>query len=140
MAFIDLDHVNIRSANLEALIRFYEDVLGLKLGDRPPFPFGGAWLYCGDRAVVHLVETTAQPESGDPQIEHFAFRARDLPAFQQVLKAHKLPHETVLVPGNGNTQVFLRDPDGNKVEVQFAAEESAQTTPSYASRSMGGSV
>ena len=54
---IALDHVNIKTARLDQLVAFYCGVLGLDHGRRPPFPFAGAWLYCGQRPVVHLVET-----------------------------------------------------------------------------------
>jgi catechol 2,3-dioxygenase-like lactoylglutathione lyase family enzyme len=91
-------------------------------GPRPSFSFGGRWLYCGDRAVVHFVETDAQPAGHEPRIEHFAFRARDYPGF--VEKLERLGHAYDLVdvpPGCGQDlrQVFIRDPDGNRVEVTF---------------------
>jgi catechol 2,3-dioxygenase-like lactoylglutathione lyase family enzyme len=56
MALIGLDRVNIRTADLDWLCHFYEDVLGLAQGPRPNLNFNGAWLYCGGLAVVHLVE------------------------------------------------------------------------------------
>ena len=61
MTLTVLDHVNIRTARLEDLVAFYRDVLGLHTGWRPAFSFGGAWLYCGEQAVVHLVEVDEQP-------------------------------------------------------------------------------
>ena len=78
MALLQLDHVNLRTANLAGLTAFYCDVLGLRLGERPPFAFAGAWLYCADRAVVHLVEVAAPPQpTGALRLEHFAFVADD---------------------------------------------------------------
>ena len=56
-----LDHVNIRTARLAELRRFYVEGLGLTDGARPPFRFPGAWLYCGDQAAVHLVGVAAAP-------------------------------------------------------------------------------
>jgi catechol 2,3-dioxygenase-like lactoylglutathione lyase family enzyme len=50
------DHVNVRTADLEAMVRWYGEVLGMRPGLRPGFDFGGAWLYCGDQALVHLVQ------------------------------------------------------------------------------------
>ena len=47
-----LDHVNIRTADLAGMEAFYETVLGLEAGPRPPFSVGGTWLYCGDKAAV----------------------------------------------------------------------------------------
>ena len=55
MALRTLDHCSIRTLNLEASRVFYVDVLGMREGDRPDFPFPGAWLYLEDRAVIHLV-------------------------------------------------------------------------------------
>ena len=43
MAMFWLDHVNIRTAKLDEMSAFYEDVLGLPRGKRPSFPMGGAW-------------------------------------------------------------------------------------------------
>jgi catechol 2,3-dioxygenase-like lactoylglutathione lyase family enzyme len=34
-----LDHVNIHTANVDRLVEWYDRVLGMKAGDRPPFPF-----------------------------------------------------------------------------------------------------
>jgi catechol 2,3-dioxygenase-like lactoylglutathione lyase family enzyme len=116
-----LDHVNIRTANLGAMRRFYREVLELDDGDRPPFNFGGAWLYCGDRAAVHLVEVAHQPAGEEPRIEHFAFRAEGLERFVQRLKAAAVPFTVSIVPSTGNTQINVYDPDGNHIEVQFSA-------------------
>ena len=57
-----LDHVNLCTGHLERMLAFYEDVLGMKRGPRPPFTFGGAWLYLGERPVVHLVAVAKPPE------------------------------------------------------------------------------
>ena len=55
----------------------------MRAGERPPFPFPGAWLYCGDEPVVHLVGVDEQPEKPGklPQLEHFAFSAKGLKEF-----------------------------------------------------------
>ncbi|MCJ7873093.1 VOC family protein [Phaeobacter sp. J2-8] len=57
------DHVNIRTTNLDTMIAWYGDILGLHPGKRPPFRFPGAWLYLGDRAVVHLVAVDGTPQA-----------------------------------------------------------------------------
>lgn len=58
------DHVNICTRNLDRMIAWYGDILGLRPGARPPFAFEGAWLYIGDSAVVHLVQVDTDPRSG----------------------------------------------------------------------------
>lgn len=120
-----LDHVNIRTAHLAELRRFYAEALGLSDGKRPPFKFGGAWLYVGDQAAVHLVEMPAAPAGHEPRIEHFAFRASGLADFLARLRRYGAAYQISLVPGSGNRQVNVLDPDGNHIEVQFAGTEEA---------------
>ncbi len=120
-----LDHVNIRTARLAGLRRFYTEALGMRDGERPPFKFGGAWLYVGDQAAVHLVEVPAAPVGREPRIEHFAFRASGLADFLARLRRCRTAYEIALVPGSGNRQVNVLDPDGNHIEVQFAGTEEA---------------
>ena len=88
-----LDHVNIRTVNLAPMSAFYESVLGLKTGPRPPFSFGGAWHYCGGIAAVHLVEVRKAPAGKDPRLEHFAFRAKGMKTFLEKLRQEKIPFE-----------------------------------------------
>lgn len=114
-----LDHVNIRTARLEALKGFYRDLLGLEEGGRPDFGVGGAWLYIGERPVVHLVEVAETPDAPTPRVEHFAFMAEGLPAFRETLRRAGVDFRENVVPGYGWTQLFIRDPDGNNVEVTF---------------------
>ncbi|MCS6877603.1 MAG: VOC family protein [Geminicoccaceae bacterium] len=114
-----LDHVNIRTANLEAMVRWYEEVLGLSRGWRPGFDFGGAWLYLGDQPIVHLVEVAQPPANREPGIEHFAFRARGLGAFLARLEAKGVAYRLGNPPGTDVTQVNVFDPDGNHIHVDF---------------------
>lgn len=114
-----LDHVNVRTANLEAITDFYQRVVGLKLGERPPFSFSGAWLYLGDQAVLHLVETVTPPAGTEPKIEHFAFRASGIDEFIARLDAASVTYRRATVPATGLEQVHFSDPDGNHVEMGF---------------------
>jgi catechol 2,3-dioxygenase-like lactoylglutathione lyase family enzyme len=124
-----LDHVNIRTANLAAMSRFYAEVLGMAPGPRPDFRFGGAWHYCGDRAAVHLVEVPRQPDGGQPRLEHFAFRAFGFAPFLERLRRADVAYTISVVPGLGIRQVNIFDPDGNHIEVQFGPEEEADMAP-----------
>ncbi len=120
-----LDHINIRTARLGVLTDFYARVLGLKPGKRPPFDSGGAWLYCGDRAAVHLVEVSDSPEVPAPRIEHFAFRAENLAEFLAHLREFDVAYQTNIVPDLEIRQVNVRDPDGNHIEIAFGPAEEA---------------
>ena len=124
MAVVWLDHVNIRTNRLEEMRRFYVDVVGLDDGPRPEFNFGGAWLYCGDRAAVHLVETRRAPAGEDPKVEHFAFRTTDVTATITRLVAASVEYSVVDQPGLGVLQLNIHDPDGNHIELAFPPVES----------------
>ncbi|OYU41562.1 MAG: diguanylate cyclase, partial [Burkholderiales bacterium PBB4] len=52
------NHFNLRAPQplLDRIRDFYVDVLGMKAGWRPPFPFPGYWLYLEEHAILHLVE------------------------------------------------------------------------------------
>ena len=114
-----LDHVNVRTANLAAMVDFYQRVVGLELGERPPFDFGGAWLYLDGQAVLHLVETGSKPAGTEPRIEHFAFRGDGIEEFIIRLDAASVRYRRSAVPASRLEQLHFNDPDGNHVEVGF---------------------
>ncbi len=124
MQIRSLDHVNLRTARLGEMIAWYGDILGLNPGPRPDFSFGGAWLYIGDLAAIHLVEVSETPEAGqDVRLEHFALGASGLPEFLEGLKAASVPYDLRRVPGFPIVQVNLHDPDGNHIHVDFDVAE-----------------
>jgi catechol 2,3-dioxygenase-like lactoylglutathione lyase family enzyme len=129
-----LDHVNIRTARLDEMSAFYENVLGLKRGKRPLFEFGGAWTYCNGRAIVHLVEATKRVPSSEAQVEHFALRSSgSMKRFQTKLRKHDAPYNVIPLEDINLCQVNVFDPDGNKIEVQFAATGNDDLEPFYGS-------
>ncbi len=117
-----LDHVNIRTTDLQGLSDFYRKILGLTPGPRPAFPFDGAWLYCGEIAVVHLVSVEERPQTSGLQLEHFAFLGDDLKAFVDHLDAEGVAYRMVEVADFGITQVNAYDPDGNHFHVDFYSD------------------
>ena len=120
-----LDHINIRTENLEAMVDWYGRVLDMHPGARPDFPFPGAWLYAGGLPLVHLVGVREAPGSdpGDLRLEHGAFRARGMAGFLARLDAAGERREVVRVPGFPIVQVNVWDPDGNHLHVDFDAAE-----------------
>jgi catechol 2,3-dioxygenase-like lactoylglutathione lyase family enzyme len=119
-----LDHVNVRTANVAGLEEFYVNVLGLSVGPRPAFPFGGLWLYAGRHAVVHLVQVPEAPHfDGTPRIEHFAFSAHGLRGFLERLADRGVPYRLGRIEDFGILQVNVHDPDGNRVHVDFPLSE-----------------
>jgi len=123
MALKRLDHVNLRTARLDQMIEFYEEILGLKSGERPPFSFPGAWLYCGSDPVVHLIGIEEGLNTIEPRIEHFAFEAEGLLGFVAALEDANVAYDKRVVPGFGTVQINLHDPDGNHIHVDFPPQE-----------------
>lgn len=121
-----LDHVNILTCNPERMVAWYEAALGLKSGPRPDFPFGGAWLYAGDAAVVHLISVDGPPPVGSEvglKLEHFAFSATGAAKFELVLEQTGTAYDKISLPAAGLVQYHVADPDGNHVHIDFEAAE-----------------
>lgn len=117
-----LDHVNVQTLNVQDMADWYETVLGLKNGPRPNFPFPGAWLYAEEAAVIHLVGHSGAEAVGSEEmlkLEHFAFAATGLDAFEQRLEDLGIAHNKLDLPAIGLVQYHLRDPDGNHVHIDF---------------------
>ena len=126
MPIESLDHVNIRTDRLDAMVDWYTTVLGLRSGKRPDFGFPGAWLYAGDRAVVHMIGVGDEAGAGSEtalKLEHFAFAARDRAAFEALLEERGERYRRSEVAEAGIVQVNIWDPDGNHIHVDFPKEE-----------------
>jgi len=120
-----LDHINLRTAQLEALIDWYGRVLDMHPGPRPDFPFPGAWLYAAGEPLVHLVGVEAEPgaDQRDLKLEHGAFRSTGLNDFVRRLDALGVRMEIVQVPTFPIIQVNIWDPDGNHLHIDFHNED-----------------
>jgi catechol 2,3-dioxygenase-like lactoylglutathione lyase family enzyme len=131
MAIGALNHFTIRTVDLEATRAFYVDVLGLEEGPRPPLGFPGHWLYSAGMPTVHLVgpreEAGKPPRHAGPTglLDHIAFSANGLAAMRARLQAHGVAFQERLVPRDGQTQLFLHDPNGVAVELNYAPGEAS---------------
>ena len=125
MPVAGLDHINLRAprALMDALRDFYCDVVGLRLGSRPPFSSHGYWLYAGDQAVVHLSEALSDvPITKSPTVyDHAAFSCSDRAAFEALLRDRGIEYRVAEVPLTNQVQLFFRDPAGHGVELNFRA-------------------
>lgn len=127
---VALEHCTIRTTRLAETHRFFEDVLGLKAGPRPPLKMAGFWLYIGETPVIHLMEVgerykqdpfgqLLQQEEGSGALDHIAFRAQDLGSFLQRLQEHHIEYRRASIPEIGLEQVFVKDPNGIMIELNF---------------------
>ncbi|MBL0089487.1 MAG: glyoxalase [Ideonella sp.] len=138
-----LSHFSIRSLDLDACERFYTQVLGLRVGPRPPFPFPGLWLYEGDtsvwgNALVHIIGIDRNDPEGlkgylgdrglgsldhTGSVDHIAFSATGLAQMRSTLQGLGLEVRERTVPHLGLRQLFLDDPNGVVIELNYPAEE-----------------
>ncbi len=121
-----LDHVNLRTTQLDIMVDWHTDVLGLRRRDRPDFPFPGAWMYAGSASAVHMVGSDGTPASGaetDLKLEHFAFSATGRTRFEAKLQAMEERYQRFDIPSFNIIQVNLWDPDGNHIHIDFPADE-----------------
>lgn len=140
---LTLDHINIRTANLDAMLGFYERVMDLKPGPRPHFGgASGAWLYSMENmtgsladvkqdyraAWVHFIEVgPTNSDTRNLQIEHFAFTASGMADFLKRLEAEDCGYKLADMPDIDMVQVNFYDPDGNHIHVDFPLNEKPDT-------------
>jgi len=121
-------HYNLRAPRplLEELRKFYTEVVGLSVGDRPPFGNFGYWLYASGTDVLHLSECSPGEERAvgvATTFDHVAFRCSDRAGVERTLAASGVKFEMAQVPRAGQVQLFFRDPAGNGVELNFASAQ-----------------
>ena len=138
MALKTFEHVLILADDVDKTKDFYVDILGLNIGYRPDFPFKGYWLYLDENpkaACIHLAmrkQDTGQDyyigkkddvKSGSGAIDHVAFNADDIECMKAKLDKISMEYTHRKVPGFPLEQLFIMDPDGVKVELNYATSE-----------------
>ncbi|MEQ8397017.1 VOC family protein [Thalassobaculum sp.] len=137
MPLTDLQHLLIQVADLDATVDWYVDVLGLEEGPHPDFGFPVRWLYLGGKDVLHLTEGGAavsaqrrqyvgqqsQAVEGTGVVDHVAFGATGLDATIAHLKDKGVAFTERRADLVTAYQLFLLDPNGVKVELNFPANE-----------------
>ncbi len=125
MTIVRLDHCLIVTNKLQATRDFFVNVISLTEGSRP-FSDSGYWLYQNDISVLHL----AGNNQGDPTVtiraqrsevgfDHLAFRATDYQEMYLNFVTHKVPFKERSVLHLNEHQVFVQDPNGVTIELNF---------------------
>lgn len=124
MKILDIDHYNLRAGPelLDELRDFYCTVVGLTIGKRPALRSSGYWLYAGNKALLHLSQgkpKEMRQSHVNGTFEHVAFSCLDLQAFEEHLNQLCIPYRKSQIADTMQTQLFLSDPAGNGVELNF---------------------
>lgn len=125
MLISGMNHFTILTDDVDRTVAFYGDIMDLRAGPRPALAFPGAWLYAGEAAILHVVGGREREQLKPGVIDHMAFSASGLGAAIARLKQHDIHHACRRQVDSGVWQVFFFDPNGARVELDFAADEPA---------------
>ena len=127
-----LDHVTLRTHDLEGTRAFLEDVLDLRPGYRPAFSFPGYWLYADNEPVVHLIPGHGGPvDRAGETIDHVGFRLTDHNGMRRKLDGLGVSYSRMELPELGERRLFIRTPTGILLELVFREKETAFASSPY---------
>jgi catechol 2,3-dioxygenase-like lactoylglutathione lyase family enzyme len=144
MPISHIEHFLVAADDIDATRDWYARVLGMKSGPHPDFGFPVHWMYVNDVDVVHigpsaksagdiqkkyLGRTSQKSEEGTGALDHIAFRATGLRDMLQHLHAERVPFSQRRANGQALFQLFLYDPNGIKIELNYAAGEAEGIQP-----------
>lgn len=116
-----ITHASVLAEDLEASAAFYEELLDMERVPAPNFPdVDVVWLQCGDR-TLHLFDRDVEAA----EFYHVGFHVDDFERVFDAVVAEDLGARseggspTVYVLPDGAVQLYVRDPTGNLVEVNY---------------------
>jgi len=139
-----LEHYNIRTTKFDETVRFYVDVLGMRIDRVPGMPadFPPTWIYDETgSAVVHLTPVDAKdpeasyakmsqyrggPDAMDPPafrgsgaVDHVAFQCEGYDEVIKRVSTNNIPYVANDIPRMNLRQLFIKDPNGITLELNF---------------------
>ena len=122
MQFSQIQHCSLVVQSLERAAAFYRDILGLTEIEIPstfkPAGLKVRWFRLGAQQLHILLGAENQPDSQ----HHMALQVDDAQAARLLMKERGFDiQETILIPGAD--RFFVRDPDGNLIEIIEWQEE-----------------
>src|SRR5262245_60499759 len=118
-----MNHFTVLTDDLDRTRAFYVGLSGLREGPRPPLGFPGAWLYAGGRPILHVIAGRELPNERRGVLDRMAFSAKGLAELTARLEAAGLAYDLRRQPESRVWQLFVSDPNGARVELDFDAGE-----------------
>ena len=144
MPLSHIEHFLVAADDIDATRDWYARVLGMTSGPHPDFGFPVHWMYLGKVDIVHigpsariageiqkkyLGRTSRDAGTGTGALDHIAFRATELRTMLEHLKKEEISFTQRRANGQALFQLFLYDPNGIKVELNYAAAEAEGIEP-----------
>ena len=126
-----IGHLAYHTADMNATLSFYRDVLGFKHIFSIQNEQGQPWieyLMVPDGRFIELFHPGAEgiPEIGNSYL-HLCLEVDDCAAAVQELEGKGIEIVTKMKQGrDGNLQAWIKDPDGRRIEIMQLTESSAQ--------------
>jgi len=135
-----LAHLNFVTNDLEKIIDFYVNKLGMRvkftLNNREGLPFG-YYFECGNTTFLEFFDQAMAAEvwGGDvnelsigTRYKHFCLEVTGLDEFCQDLKSKGVDVSEVSMGMDNARQAWIADPDGNQIELMEYGHSSLQLT------------
>src|SRR3981081_2721658 len=103
----DYAHMLLKVSDIARAERFYVDMLGFKVRPAKPLPDGRPFV-----PFTQGLALTAGGPNASPQIDHIAFKAKDVRAVSVRLKAANVKFDRELHDGIYGLTIYVFDPDG----------------------------
>ncbi|MBI5723632.1 MAG: VOC family protein [Planctomycetes bacterium] len=137
-----LAHLCFVTQRINAMLRFYRDILGMSLkftmngDDGKP---AGYYLACGNGTFIEIFDQAGGADKGGGRVSaggssavqyrHLCLEVAGLDEFRTHLQKKNLGVSEIKVGKDNSRQAWVKDPDGNDVELMEYTKDSLQTKP-----------
>ena len=143
MPLSHIEHFLVAADDVDGTRDWYARVLGMESGPHPDFGFPVHWMYVNGVDIVHIgpsakqageiqkkyLGRTSQAAEGTGALDHIAFRATGLRQMLQHLHDLGIKPSQRRANGQALFQLFLYDPNGIKIELNYEAAEAEGIAP-----------
>lgn len=136
MRVTDINHVAIKTLDLDRTNWFYTEVLGMSFAPRPPLGFPGSWLKMGE-TMIHVFagegafDAKGNFSPGGAAVDHISINAEDFDGFAALFDRHGLDWRENDIPGANIWQLFVKDPNDILIELNFNKSAEPAGTKGY---------
>lgn len=122
MAVRKLLHTRMRVSDMDQTIKFYTDVLGLKVLERKTSPRGSHLAFLAVPNSEELIELCSYPPSGPVKVQedlvHLAFEVDNLDETIRMLNGKQIKiTDGPTMTSSGSRFIFIDAPDGYEIEL-----------------------